>query len=524
MREYSLPIDKAFQQGLRIDSFSQKNAEFLSTCVGCRTSEFGVVPEVTLNSKFDVEGFPFPQLFRGQAVTLLCGETEISTVSELTSPWEASAITVYDAYDAATPFAISADGVWHFVDFYNVWLLFNGTTSVFKTNIAGMFGETNYAFATDDVTINTGCSFRGRALFGGFDPSSYSTPDWNAFWQHWLDKCAVQFPNVSSLGWNFVSWTTIGGGDLLNVFYPDLAVNGVIEQDESRSINDSMLLELWQRNELGFMPMPSQGAVLCVKPLGNGVVVYSEDGVVYLPLVSSPVPTFGMHVLPAPGIVGRGAVGGDDFEHIFIDPSGDVWALGTDLKLQRLRYKNHISSILEGEVTISLDKENKDYYISGENTDGEAETYILSKYGLSKSGKAVNSCVWNRSELIGICSTPGLISYVSSDIIDFGIPDIKTVGMIEIEGQGLDAVYVSCDYRYDSVSAFTTSDWIKFNAMGFAYIGKSAKEFRINLKSTNPTTFAVQSMSVKWKASGKRTIRRIYAGPNVSRTRGESLE
>jgi hypothetical protein len=527
MREYSLTIDKAFQQGLRVDQRSQRGEDFLSRCTGCKPSQFGLVPEDTITNPFSTTQysvFPFKQLLRGNAVTILADSTSLQLANELVTPWDIEDVRLFDAYDTNDEGSIGFGGVWHLVDFWNVWLLFNGVTSVFKTHLLGMYGSEDYVFTTDKVKINTGCAFRGRALFGGFDPLNYVTADWQSFWEHWIEGNSVRFPNAMQLGKNFVSWTTIGGGDLLNVFYPNNAVLGTISADTSRGVDDSVLFDLYKRNELGFMPMPSQGEVMCIKPLGDGVMVYSSDSVVYLFPVVDPVPTFGMKKIAGFGIAGRGAVGGTDMSHVCVDTSGCAWSIAPNLAITRLGYNEFLNKILFGEMVVSFDENRNEYYVSGVTKDGQVETYVLGSQGLSQSREAINSCLYNRGELLGIKDvTKSNEAQVSTNMIDFGIPDLKTIGMLEVMGQGLSNVSVSVDYRYDSNATFVQSPWVHLNKMGFAYVGKTAKEFRVNLMSTKPETLTVQQVAVKWKLSGKRSIRGIYAAPNTSRPRSEAL-
>ncbi len=515
MQEYNLPIQKTLVNGLRPDSRYGRGLDFLTQCKFLKPGEWGLRPCADVSSPFASDPFgswPFPQIIRGKAITLLASATTIKIVTEASPNWTLSDdITTYDLNDSGTAKSITGSGIWHMADFYDTWMLFNGTSVVVKTNKEGMFGETNKVFTQNTIAMQTGCGFRGRAIMGGFSPATYFGESWDALWDEWIIKAPFAIDiALDDVDTNFVMWTTIGGGDLLNIFLPKMAVEGVIKEDV-RTVEDGMFLELYRRNEAGFMPMPWQGTVLVVKPLGNGVMVYGEDGIGYLPQVSEPYSTFGLHKLGAFGIAGRGCVGGDETTHVFLDTAGVFWKISAgDLSLQKLGYEEFFDDIIDQDVVISFNQRDNDYIISGEDSESAALSFVLTSKGLGQSPQQVTSAYTVEGALLGVYSTnASTIPIVVTDVLDFGYRDLKTITTIELGIEvATDALtHVAVDYRYNKDSGWTRSTWVLLNDIGFARVQATAIEFRIAVKCSAFASMKLDYINVKWQSSGRRTVR-----------------
>lgn len=235
MELYTLTLDESLRSGIKPDSRVPNGAQFLDVCSGLRPTPFGLKDYITINQPFTDDyltttlggslGWPFPQLFRGKKVTLLCFSDEIFVVDETT--WTATPLTFYDAADFGNTSpgtdTITAGGPWHFMDFHDTWVLFNGVSTVFKTAYYSV------PVVLNDVTIATGADMKhGRAYMGGFNPSNfYSLADWPSYWKGLLDSCPSEIRQIAETmsggaGSNWVWWSTIGGGDLLWLISRDL--------------------------------------------------------------------------------------------------------------------------------------------------------------------------------------------------------------------------------------------------------------------------------------------------------------
>ncbi len=519
MQEYQLPVSKTLTNGLRPYSEFGRGMDYLTQCKFLRPKKWGLRPCVTVDNPFAADQFgswPFPQILRGSEVTLLAAATSIKTVTEASPDWTlSSAITTYDLADPSTEKAITGSDVWHMADFHDSWMLFNGTSVVIKTNKEGMFGETNKVFVQNVIAVQTGCDFRGRLIMGGFNPASYFSTEWDSVWAEWLDRLPYAIDTtLNDVNSNFVMWTTIGGGDMLNLFLPELAVNGVIKEDV-RTINTGMFLDLWKQNQAGFMPMPWQGTVYVVKPLGNGVMVYGKDGIAYLPHVTEPHPTFGLRKLAPFGIAGRGCVGGNESVHVLMDSSGVLWKIKAgEYGLQKLGYEKFFDDIVDQDVVITYDQSEDDFIISGEDSSSNALSYILTDEGLGRSPQQVTSAFPLEGALLGVSSTDAsTVPIVVTDTLDFGYRDLKTITTIElgIEVTTDVTTHVAVYYRYNKDAAWVLSTWILVNNVGFARVQATAIEFRLAIKCSNYASLKLDYANIRWQSSGKRTIRGLRA-------------
>ncbi len=523
MQEYQLPISKTLTSGLRPYSDFGRGMNFLTQCTFLRPRPWGLRPCVAVSNPFVADQFgtwPFAQIMRGSEVTLLLTATTIKTVTEASPNWTLSAaITTYDLNDPTTGKSITGSDVWHMADFHDSWILFNGTSMVIKTNKEGMFGETNNVFVQNTIAVKTGCAFRGRLIMAGFNPSSYFGADWDSIWNEWLDQLPYAIDTtLDDVDDNFVMWTTIGGGDILNLFLPQMAVNGVIKED-IRTIDSGVFLDLWRRNEAGFMPMPWQGTVHVVKPLGNGVMVYGEDGIGYMPSVTNPYPTFGLRKLAPFGIAGRGCVGGDETFHVFMDSSGVLWKITAEnFSLQKLGYEEFFDDIVDQTVVITYDQSENEFTISGEDGSSNALSYILTESGLGRSPYQVTSAFPLEGSLLGVSKTnASTVPIIVSDALDFGYRDLKTITTVELGIEvGTDVTtHVAVYYRYNKDSAWVLSTLVLLNNVGFARVQATAIEFRLAIKCSSYIGMKIDYANVRWQASGKRTIRGLQTeGPN----------
>ncbi len=388
MREFESRVVEHLANGLRPSSRLGVNAPYLKDCMNIKPTVEGLVSYEKVQGPFATDptiDFPFPQLFKGKGVTLLADKTKIYTVTE-GSPWTAAEITLVGT--------ISGTGAWHFLDLFDYWLLFNGTTTIWKSNIHGLEGGVAAVNAVTTPTVQTGCYLNGRAFMGGFTGGTGAGSIWNdAAWVALLASWDSDLPGSiafsSNIGQNFVMWSSIGGGDALWIFRPAWATT--IRTAGPR------IFEHIKRNELGWMPMPWQGAVQVVKPLGNAVVVYGEDGISALVQTPEPIPTFGLKHLLDIGVAGRGAVGGTNREHTFIDEAGYLWKIGTDLVPKRLNYVEFLGDLTIANAVISHDQEENEYYIS----DGSSSVILTSK-GLGIMDQVVTSIVATEGALLGV--------------------------------------------------------------------------------------------------------------------------
>lgn len=521
MREFSFRLEKELETGLRRDYRAKKNHVGLIDCMGLKPiKDLGLTPyesivcpfsSATLTTAGVTISFPFPQLFRGKSVTLLCTATKVFEVDE--SSWSLTQLTIYDAYDEAKTKNITSGGVWHFMDFGASWFLFNGNCSVFKTNRRGLFDVTDKVYVQDTMTVQTGCAHRGRAITAGFSGNFWSE-DWKSYWGNKLLDLPKRFSDNISMDSNVVMWSTIGGGDTLFWLFFDYAMSGALESDDAHSLETKQfLMDILRRNEWGFMPMPWQGTIECVKSLGNNVAIYGSGGIDVLVQVAEPFPTFGLRHISDMQIADRGAVGGDEGRHIFLDNSGTLWSLSADLRLQQLGYKEFMSTMTDGDIIITHNPQDDEYSVSS-----DTKCYILTSAGLGGCNQLITSQSYNEGELIGVYddSVVDIEGRLRTDEFDMGLRSVKQITAVEVGFRGDTTLSVGVYSKFNKGGSYIFSGYIPANLEGVAYPLASGVDFELAIKGANYTKTNVSYIVVRYKVSDKRSIRGYYASQDAS--------
>ncbi len=512
MKEFSFSYFKAIAQGIRNRAGGICSDNGASSIVNMQLRETGPEPYddvVALISTAElaangiVVDYPFPQVFKGKGIMLLVDEDAVYEVN--TTDFTLTQLTTFDAYSTQDTKAITADGVWHFADFYDTWFLYNGTSVVFRTNIDAIDFMPDKTYVQESVTIGTGIDFRGRLITSGFDPANF----WNEDWQFALECMKENLFNGleadETIKNNFVWWTMIANGDTLWQFFPELAL--ARNQSNEFSIVGSRYLEAIERNDMGFMPMPFEGAIHIIKELGGNVIVYGQNGIAALKPVSSLTPTFGLIPIQTFGIDSRAVVGGDDKQHLFIDAKGQLWKLKADLTTELLDYSEFIQPLLDDNLGITYDSNTQEFYIGSDDT-----SFLLGPQGLTEVHQIVTSVI-NENGKKGIFESTGVTtSTIVSNIITIGNNALNTFTSIEVDGLYEDGIKVAVDYRYNRSDVFTRSRFVNLNSMGWARFNFAGLEFKAVVQAPDFTNFNPSNLTIKWKSNDKRNIR----GINVS--------
>jgi len=526
MKEFTASIGHLMARGLRPDDRMPRNSGFLTTCQNVRIVRVGdeftpsVFTPVTdpfaagyLAAQGITISHPFPQIFKGREETLLLTATGLYEVTEGAN-WTLSPITTKDAYAPGTNKSIITGESWHLADFGGAYVLFNGSCVVFKTNRLGMFGATSDALVLDDVTVNTGCAFRGRMVMGGFNSSDF----WNDHWDNYLRSLFTVFglTHPSAPGTNFVWWSPIGSGAFF-LFYPDDYISGLIEDPDNTVFSDdnSMLNEIIERNEMGFMPMNWQGTVRRVLPLGNGIMVYGDNGISYMPKAEN---TFGLQDLLPYGIESRSSVGGSEREHVFVDEAGWLWRVQAGQAPVRLGFREYFENMIGNDIVVSYDPIEDEYHISD-----DSECFVLTRdNALYESTFLLTSTAVYSGGVVGVYDRPGdsddAYAVMVSDIIDLGLRSIKTIERILVSATNTTDVSVAIDWRNKSSDSWTRTPYFNINYEGVAYFPVMGLEFRIVVRCADYTKMDVDDVRVQFKTNDKRVIRGTYALENVART------
>lgn len=506
MREYTLFVKDLFRKGLRSRERSGTESEpRLTECLRLRPTESGLREHNIITDPFSVHyyGWPFAQILRGTGATLLASSTALRLVNE--TDWSTQIIKVHDYITEKGSYAFNSGGSWHMADAGKFIMLFNGEVIIFASGAEAMFDEAVKYHIVSDRTVRTGCYFKGRILMAGFSPADFWSDQWQSIMEELTETLAFDISTVMGMEKNFVTWSAIGGGNVLDMFYPERAIKGLIESHE---LADPQFLDYWRRNDCGMRPLTFQGETLCLKALETTVIAYGEDGISALAPATAEFPTFGVRNVASIGVHSRGSIGGTTSIHILVDKEGVVWRMSSE-GLERLGYEEYTADMLSESITVSIDTRENDIYISN-----GVQTLLITAFGASLCPYHPTSLAVVDADLIGIFDTDTSIeAVIVSDVFDFRNDDLKTITTVElgIRRKKETDVSIALDFRYDTHSDFARSAWIPLNNEGWARLQKTAKQFRLCIKASDYSEFQIDYANVKWQQSGLRTIRGLYA-------------
>ena len=481
----------------------RRNDEYLYDLGGMRPSKQGIIP-------LEYGTYPFstaittshstPQLFLGRSETLLAYENYIYVVD--TSVGMASctgtAQSIVECGDLSTAFSPpDTGGPWHFADLGKGWWLFKDGCTIFKFPLPAVYGDAIATLrAQSSISINTGCAFNGRLIMGGFDADDYWSDEWKAVFEYWKMASPEGFALPEAPGQNYVSWSSVGAQDALFMFYPELALEGFLRSDAGKSIADPMFMEYLMRLDSGFMPMSFSGKVLCVKPLGDSVVVYGENGIDLLYPVTDPIPTMGRKKVSSLGITGRGAVGGNDKVHLFVDNEYNVKKFTSD-GIQNLGYKYHFDRNATDIIVTYNDSEDEFWY-KASNYD---LSLVVTPYGATKSYYHPVSSVSLINDYVVVKDPADVEPYRwwSSPVMDFGTPKLKVLKSVELAWNS-DSLYVFVVTATDSMGGTHSTNLIGLDDCGYVDCNIVGLEFRITIQvSADDTDFSFSDIYLEWE-------------------------
>lgn len=540
MREFSDKISKPLESGLRRYHKTRRGDYQLFQLVNFKSTKYGLVPYEPVVNPFSEEllggglldlDFPFPQLFIGKKYTLLAARDKIYYVDP--NDWSAIyELTTYDAENTSTEKSITEGEHWEFIDFWDFWVLTNGHCSVFGCAKDRMLGNDYKVYVHDGVPISCGTDHKGRVIFGGFDPTRFWGSTWITMWESWYQlnqdtgiSHTVPIADVDvemPVGNNFVWWSSIGGGDALFLFFPQtVGQDGFISS--TYGSDKPIILDILKKNEQGFVPMPFQGMVRATRPLGDFIINYSDGGVNAMRPVSGPTPTMEQINLGLGGIACRGAVNGDDKNHVYLDDSGMLVRISGNLEVTPLGYREFFYPLLGTEIIISHSKNPQnnspfgEYFISN-GTQG----FYLGEEGLGEHKQIVTSSAYFQGATIGFCNElvniADIIGSIGIDVIDAEFPGLKTLEWVRIMGTetiwdegDTPTLSVAIDYRYRMASdtSWKTTGYRKVNREGFVAFPITGLEFRIRIRIDDYEKLDIDYVEYGIKAGDRRYKRAV---------------
>lgn len=515
MKEFSLQVGKEYSTGLRKYHKARRQQGQFFDLFNLKPTKFGLVPfepvvrpfsDVTYNGYgLDDETFPFPQLFIGKKMVLVACRDRIFYVNPV--DWtQLYLLTTYDAANPSSEKDISIGNSWEFIDFWDSWFLTNGVCTVFCPGSDTMLGNNLKIYVSDVVPVSCGVDHKGRAVFGGFTYGSFWNSTWQTFWQNWMDlnqdtgidgtRDEAGEDNIfMPIGDQWIWWSSIGGGDVLQLFFPSLLTTTGPLISSGYSASKPFILDQLKKNEQGFAPMPVQGKVRAIRPLGDFLIVYSEEGVTAIRPVASPTPTYSIRDLKLGGIASRGAIDGDDQHHVYVDKSGMLIRIPANLDVQPLGYREYIYGMLGSDILVSFAGNPQSVEAFGEfYISNGTHNFSLNEEGLHEHGQIITSAKYFQGTTIGIgYDLTNENGRIGQDIIDFNLSGLKTVEAVRLAGRFWKlpdedrSVTLALDYRYDlsDDDSWSTTSYKTINKEGVVHFPITALEFRLRILAEN---------------------------------------
>ncbi len=439
--------------------------------------------------------WPFPQLFRGEGVTILALATSLYTVDE--SDWTTTLIATYDIGTPGDTKAITSGGVWQFASFQENWFLTNGSDVVLK--IPSNSGDK--VLIADSVTVQALGGNSNRVFFGGMAGSYFTANSvWTtmlSLWKVYSGDDIVTYDD-QALTTNWIVWSGKAGGEFDWPFVSFLASLGYPDSSTVNKIA-TVLYSNVENGNIGLLPLRSQGSVQVIKQLGNDMVAYCTDSV---NLLRTTERGYSQQKLLSIGVASRGAVCGDENEHVFVDQSGLLWRLSPGSKPVRLGYSSSIGALTLANITSTFDNSERDFYFS-DGTTG----YVLSRDGLSQITSIPTTVSRSEDGLIGpIATTPTAFS-VTTEQIKMSVPDLKGIKVVELMCDGITTVTVGADFRYANSGSYLTLTALPGSPEGIFYPRVVGTDFKLKVFGTVSGSSRLENAIVRFEHASGRSIR-----------------
>lgn len=345
-------------------------------------------------------------------------------------------------------FTITAGGPWEIASFLDIDFLNNGAS--FIANTPGNVANTKQG--TSNVTFKAIAGYRNRLLLGGCAGSWFTDTRFTKLVNRWKEVQTGDRLSYSSQAFD-TSWVVFGergGGANDRPFHPLLSACGVYGTEQFDNLSGIEASEL-ENYQWGMCPLRYPGAIQAIHSLSVHPVVFGTNGISRLIPDGEQFMEEPIHPL---GIPGRGCVGGNESECIFIDGSRDLWHLNGQ-SVTRLGYRSYMDDLDVSKVTISYDYEEGTYWITDTLTG-----YVLD--GSGKLGGAIEVLPTNvfRDSVQGLVGvsrdrrsdtskTTVLFRSMPLDITERGR---KHISNYQISHENIDAVRAGADFRYEDAS------------------------------------------------------------------------
>lgn len=393
----------------------------------------------------------------------------------------------------------STTNPWHFADGGPTWFLCSGDVTLFRSPFNGR------VYKSSVVNPNSACYVRGRFIFAGFDKTEFQAfTEYETYYDAY-HTLLIDFGQ--SVDANYVHWTSVSAGDQLSLFFPWIVRFG---PDGGFTETDPFYSHILRREDSGFSPIPGQGFVLRVLPLGNGFVAYGTSSISYFQPSDDGVRFLRTDIANF-GIADRSAAYGNDAYHVFMDAEGSLWSLNTQGQLQLLDYREFLSTMLDDDnIIITLDESESEFTLAT-----ETQAYLKTPTGMSQVPHATTSSFRSGGVLYGIQDDVGPEGFkMISDIIDFGGKKVKSIILVEVGADDPQGIDFYIHQRMKGTGTWGLIGPIDIREDGLRVTGVPGVEYRFEARST--ADVKIDYINVTWRTDGAGSFRTLVTDEAVS--------
>lgn len=511
---------EALRVGLRSDSRTDRNAQRLVEMQGLIPTEWGAkalptftypISSPTLASLL---AWPHPQLVGLDNLVLLMGATAIYTVTE--STWATAEITFYDPrIPANSKVIVAGGGIWQTAGFQGSWFATDGQSLLYK--MPSNAGQK--AFNADvGLSIQAVANHQNRLVFGGIAGTYFITnSDWDALFDLWRENVQdnIVVTDQDVLDTSYIFYSEQSGGD---TDIPFAALMAVIGEPLSTVFDKfkPIIYGLMEKGRMGFHPIQNNGTIYALKEHNGDLIVYGDKSVLRLSMgeVSANGKLrlgYREQILLDQGIAGRGAVNGDESEHVFVTNQGEVYRLRAGEGLERLGYDEFVGALTIADIVVAYDQK-EHYYFFSDGTNG----FCLTRTGLGGCDDIMPISLFRSPGNDGVIGT-GIIAgsptgaVIETEIFDGGMRSVWEIAYVDISTTDTDSTgwQLVPKYRLDKSLAMTTKAAETFDLRGRVRTKTPGIDHAVRLTASNRTLVDLERILVQ-EGLGKLSLRDLH--------------
>jgi len=519
MQEYAFPLDASLVGGLAPDPLIPPGAPYATILRNLRVEPFAATsPEIIYNVTRNSQDWPFPKLVRDERVTLLLSRTGISVVTEGSPTWSVgTGLTMKSSFSQSTTVTLTGGTHWDFCAFEDGhWFATNGVDFCFKlsTYSAPLVGY--FDASTTPLTVGCLCRHGERLVMGAMSGGTWFTDTrFQGLLDLWRMKQRAFMHGSTVWDTKWVMWGERMGGSPDGPFFLMMCALGVFGTTLFDKFEGEIRAAI-EKGEMGFASMKEGGAPRQLKALGSAVVAYGPSSITTLNQSEG-----GGYVASydKSSALRNFALSGDDSEHAWIDPTGDLRHSRLGLLRFRWIFQPTVSSTTWATPIMSFDPLRREHYISN-----GTDTYLLNPDGkLSGPLTFLPTNVFRSDgKLVGVTqyhASSGAETIVSSGIptgttwtaefqshpTRIGHAGSKRVQVVEATFESITSPYSDVHGRYGAADTYASTGATPFNREGASYPRRSANDLKITVKGTVNAgdRYAINGILVRYQGESR---------------------